>query len=406
MKNKQFWITTSLVNLCIVALLGFTLRSKILFPLNFINYGNLINAHSHFAFGGWLTLAFLNLFTHTLVPLPYQQRAWYQWMLWGMFFTAVGMLFSFPFQGYGPIAIIFSTLFIFFTYGYSWVFIKDILTVKNRPPAYILAFVSIICLVISSAGPFTLAYLMASKSGNAILFKDAIYFYLHFQYNGFFTLAVFAMLFFAANTTGLPNKVPVITKWFTWLLCASVLPSFFLTLLWHSGNWERTLAILGAVLIIGCLICLFKVGSTFPIRHIYRSLIARWLWFLALFSFVIKSLLQTGTLFPGLGNAVFGLRPVIIGFLHLVFLGLCTFYILSNYISTGAFTIEKRFVRSAIFVFAGAVIFQETILLIQGVGLLLGNASPIYNWLLWLAAIGLFVGSFMLVVARLKSREG
>lgn len=136
MNNKQFWITVSLVNLCIVALLGFTLRSKILFPLHFITFQYLLNAHSHFAFGAWLTLSFLNLFTHTLLPAQYQRRKWYQWMLWGLFISSLGMLFSFPFQGYGVVAVVFSTLFIFFTYGYCWCFIKDVLSTGHLSSAF------------------------------------------------------------------------------------------------------------------------------------------------------------------------------------------------------------------------------------------------------------------------------
>ena len=59
MKNTTLWASTSLFNFCIVGLLGFILRSKILFDLPWINYLNLLDAHSRFAFGGWITLALL-----------------------------------------------------------------------------------------------------------------------------------------------------------------------------------------------------------------------------------------------------------------------------------------------------------------------------------------------------------
>jgi len=271
MNNKQFWITCSLVNLCVVALLGFILRSKILFPLHFINFQNLINAHSHFAFGGWVTLAFLNLFTHTILPLQYRQRAWYQCMLWGLLITSLGMLFTFPFQGYGLITIIFSTLFIFFTYGYCWAFTRDVLSLDHYDPASILGLAAGVCLVVSSIGPFTLAYMLATRSGNVILYKDAIYFYLHFQYNGFFLLSVFALLFFARYHGGTPFQVPPAVRWFTRLLIAAVIPSFFLSLLWHSYNpFVKVLAIVGALLIIGYLFCFFLLFRTIPARQTFN----------------------------------------------------------------------------------------------------------------------------------------
>lgn len=406
MSKKRFWIATSLVNLSIVALLGFTLRSKILFPLHFINYDYLIDAHSHFAFGGWITIAFLNLFTYALLPPNCQQRKWYHWMKWGILITSFGMLLSFPFEGYGFISISLSTLFIFFSYGYSACFIKDMLSVQQKAPGSFLALGAIICLVVSSVGPFTLAYLLASHNSNAILYKDSIYFYLHFQYNGFFTLSVFALFFNAAYDNADSRSIPKVAKLFAWLLLASIIPSFFLSLLWHADyTLIKALAIVGMGLIIGSLFFFFCLGHSFLLNRIYTSSLARILCFLAFLSFVIKSILQTGTIFPGLGNAVFGLRPIIIGFLHLVFLGLATFYILSNYIMTGAFNIQNSFVRLSILVFTTSVILQETILLIQGVGLLLGIANSIYNWLLWFAAIGLFAGAFLMVISTVVQKN-
>lgn len=401
MNRKQFWITVSLANLCIVAFLGFTLRSKILFPLPFINYQYLVDAHSHFAFGGFITLALLNLLTHTLLPPMYQQRKWYRWMMWGVTLSSFGMLFLFPFTGYAAVSIVFSTLLIFFTYGYGGCLIKDILKLNYSHPAYMLALGAMVCLIISSAGPFTLAYIKASGSANSILYKDAIYYYLHLQYNGFFTLSVFALLIYAAFPTESPDAV----KWFAHLLNASILPSFFLSLLYHANNpVVRIISILAVVLIIGCLICFFRAGKTFPVSKVYTSSLAKGILFLSMASFVIKSILQTGTVFPGLGNAVFGLRPIIIGFLHLVFLGQVSFYILSNYIGAGAFNVKKRFVRLSLQVFVAAVIIQELILLVQGVGLLLGNYNPVYILLLWGICICLASGALMMFVARLKSR--
>jgi hypothetical protein len=158
--NKRSWYFVSLFNLAIVALLGSGLRSKILFSVPWIDHKNLINAHSHFAFGGWISLSLLALLTNTLLPADKQTRPWYQHMLWGLQISSLGMLFSFPFQGYGGISILFSTLFIFFTYGYTWRFLKDIYASKKRGPETILANAALICLVLSSAGPFMLAYVL------------------------------------------------------------------------------------------------------------------------------------------------------------------------------------------------------------------------------------------------------
>jgi hypothetical protein len=50
----------------------------------------------------------------------------YNWLLSANLITAYGMLLSFPFQGYGPISITFSTLSIFVGYAFSIAVRKDL----------------------------------------------------------------------------------------------------------------------------------------------------------------------------------------------------------------------------------------------------------------------------------------
>jgi hypothetical protein len=97
--HKRFWNRLTLVNLALVAFLGATLRTKILFPLPFIEQKNLINAHSHFAFGAWVTLSFFVLFVYNLLPAERASRSIYQVFFWLLQATSIGMLLSFPFTG-------------------------------------------------------------------------------------------------------------------------------------------------------------------------------------------------------------------------------------------------------------------------------------------------------------------
>ncbi|HLO83007.1 MAG TPA: hypothetical protein VK166_18720 [Chitinophagaceae bacterium] len=402
--NKRSWYLISLFNLAIVALLGSSLRSKILFSVPWIVHKNFINAHSHFAFGGWITLSFLALFTYSILPEEKRNRPFYQQMLWGIEVSSLGMLFSFPFQGYGGISIFFSTTFIFFTYGYAWRFIKDVYKSPRTGPGLFLAVAALAYLVISSAGPFTLAYILASKSSNAILYKDSVYFYLHFQYNGFFTLAVFA-LFATRMTDSLKNNVEV--RRFAKILAASVVPSFFLTLLWHSGNFTvRALAFIAVILLVACFIYFIRVVKLKPVVQSFQDPLARILCRLVFVSFALKIILQIGTVFPDLGNAVFGLRPIIIGFLHLVFLGLASFYVLSEYTERGVFQMKKALTGVAWGGFILAVIGQETVLLVQGAGLLTGRSSPVFNWILWIISILLFLFAVLMTISASGSSPG
>jgi hypothetical protein len=394
------WYLVSLFNLAIVALLGSLLRTKIIFPLPRLDHKNLINAHSHFAFGAWVSLAFLALFTETLLPDTKKNKAWYRQMLWGLQLSSVGMLLSFPFQGYGAISIFFSTLFILFSYGYAWAFFKDIYRSGKKGPEVLLSVTALICMVISSAGPFTLAYVLASGSSDAILYKDAVYYYLHFQYNGFFTLSAFALLVAKLNAETKRRRVGMFAK----TLCLSIVPSFFLTLLWHPGNWViRGLAITGVLLLFASLFFFFRFLSAKPLRNAIQDRLALLLCQLVLIAFVIKTILQAGTVIPELGHAVFGLRPIIIGFLHLVFLGLASFYIISEYIQRKVLDTEKAMTKNAIYGFMASVLAQETVLLVQGIGLLGGMSSPLFNWILWILGIMLLLFAFLMAVSGSKN---
>ena len=109
-----------------------------------------------------------------------------------------------------------------------------------------------------------------------------------------------------------------------------------------------------------------------------------------------------GTVIPALGNAVFGYRPIIIGFLHLVFLGFVSFYIFFNFLETGMFIKTKR-MAAAIACFAGAVILNETVLLVEGIGLMFQSTHPVYPWLLWIASICLVASTLWIFVTRLRA---
>jgi hypothetical protein len=226
-----------------------------------------------------------------------------------------------------------------------------------------------------------------------------VYYYLHFQYNGFFTLAVFALLMANLNADIKRRSTEIFAK----LLCASIVPSFFLTLLWHPGNWVIwSLAIAGVLLLSASLFFFFRFLYSKPARDAFRDPLALLLCRLALMSFVIKTILQAGTVIPELGHAVFGLRPIIIGFLHLVFLGLASFYILSEYIRRQVLDTGNAISRNAIYGFMALVVAQETVLLVQGIGLLGGLSSPLFNWILWILGMMLFLFALLMGVSSLK----
>jgi hypothetical protein len=399
------WIDLSILNLCIVALLGMVLRSKIVFELPFINYNHLLDAHSHFTFGGWVTLILMTLFIYELLPESFNNRRIYQWLLGTIVICAWGMLATYFIWGYSSISIIFSLLFILLTYIFGAIFIGDLLKSKLASCVELLAVSSIVCLILSSSGVLIITYIYFTKSFDAILYRDALFTYLHFQYNGFFTLAIFALLFNLID-----KRIPVKAKRniyrFSLALCISIIPSLFLSYLWQDPNrWLRIIAIMGSILLLVCFY-LFLI-SALSLRFIYKEEkpVLRFLIVLSMGSFMLKIFLQSFTIFPVIGGAIFGNRPIIMGFLHLVFLGFVTLFILAYFIKKNMLNSEIKWTGIAAIVFAVAVILNEVFLISQGFATMFINGSNIFPWLLWTTGVLLFIGSLLIALARCRTRR-
>jgi hypothetical protein len=240
---------------------------------------------------------------------------------------------------------------------------------------------------------------MASKSGNVIFYKDAVYTYLHLQYNGFFTLGIFALLLNRTENLftirGLKNM-----ERFAWYLNLSIIPSLFLCYLWHYPN-----SIFRIIAITGSITMLLAAGYfTVCMLTLKRSIInmisktTLYMAALSMVAFVLKMLLQSLTIFEKIGAEVFSNRPVIIGFLHLVLLGFITLYLLSHFVHAGILG-NSKLSSMGLVVFTFSVVMNEILLMSQGLGIMLMESSKLFPWLLWIAAIGLFCGSLLLVAS-------
>ena len=393
MAERNKWLTIAVVNLCIVALLGLLLRSKILFSIPGIDFKNLLHAHSHFAFGGWITICLLTLMTYEILPPEYSVSRKYKIGLTILLIAAIGMLFSFPFQGYAFFSIFFSTLFIFGTYFYTCIFLIDLFRSKPGRAVTILCVVALLSLSLSSVGPFTLAYMLATHSVNTLLYRDSIYTYLHLQYNGFFTLSVFALLFHYFSKTFTTAILKVVDR-FAIILSISVLPTLCLSYLWHFTNVAvRSMAIAGCILLIFTAIQFVKMlVSMKPVLKTAKPFALK-IGLVSMIAFMLKTIVQVGLIFPAIGNRVFGDRPMIIAYLHLVMLGFVTLYLFAYLIQINYFQTAKSMTRYGIISFAVAVIANEMILLAQGLCAMLMISGALYPLLLWLAAIGLFISA-------------
>lgn len=404
MKDSKLWANLSIFALFTIGLLGLLLRSKIVFSIPFINYNHLVEAHFRFTFSGWVTLALFFLMRIDLLPASVKNKK-YNVLFAGITIGSWAMLVAFLWKGYNTLSISMSLLFILLTYFASYIFVKDILKASLLAGVRWLGVASMICLVISSFGAFVIDYIYFSNSFQAFLYRDSLFTYLHFQYNGFFSLAIMA-LFFNDLGRNMPDKAKRNMDSFIVVQIISLIPSLFLSYLWRDPNTPfRIIAIAGSILTLAS--CLLFVRTFLLLRPLFRaekpkikSLIL-----ISLASYVLKLFLQCFTIFPLFGNAIFGNRPVIMGFLHLVFIGFVSLFILALFTKRRLLDPDNTVTGLGLAVFVSGVILNEILLISQGLITMFGPAGTLFPWMLWGVAIWLFAGASLIAIARMLTKS-
>lgn len=396
------WLTVSFFNLLLVAFIGVILRYKIAFYLPWVQQKFLLHSHSHFAFAGWVTQTFMVLFVHYLGlqsgGAVYKR---YRWLLYANLIAAYGMLVSFILQGYALFSVSFSTLSIFVSYIFAACFWKDLNKIKERKVSHLWFKAALVFSVISSIGAFGLAYMMANKIASQNWYLAAIYFFLHFQYNGWFFFAGMGLLVTKLEVIGEAAKN--LTLAFL-LFCLACLPAYFLSVLWLPIPMIVYSLIVAAVIaqLAGWLVMLkiFITNKLFISQQFSKQ--GRLLLLLSAIAFSIKLVLQSGSLHPALSQLSYGFRPIIIGYLHLVLLAVTSIFILGYIVSFYLIPLTKK-LMTGIFIFVAGIIINEVLLMVQGVAALNYNSIPHINILLLTAAIILLSGISILFISSYKA---
>ena len=397
------WYCVALFNLVVLALLGLTLRYKINFPLESLKQENLLHAHSHFAFNGWvsflLQIIILKEFTG-----DYKKST----KFWNDFFLIstiinYAMIISFATIGYGSISIALTTAALWLSYVFSYKIYKTFSNSENDRISVLFVKASLFFLLLSSLGPYALAIIMASKSTHQYWYHNALYFFLHFQYNGWFVSAVLSLLMKKLEQSQSFNYKSART--FFLLLAVTCIPSYFFTSLWHHRPVGITLIIVvTAVLQTAALYFLWKLlADNIKTGYAAMPVICQGLYSLAIGAFILKVLLQFFAVYPQVGQLAFGFRPIIIGYLHLIFLAFISMYLL-------AFIADKRIIDlnywitpAGLIIFAAGIIINEVLLALQGLASIFYLYIPKINLILFANTFVLVAGAILLFIAVMKN---
>ncbi len=399
----QRWLRVSLFNLLLVAALGTILRYKIVYYLPFIDQKHLMHAHSHFAFTGWISMALMALMVAYLSG-EFKGNIFkkYRWILYANLITAYGMLLSFPFEGYGKFSISFSALSVFANYAFVFQYWKDLNKMKNRNAGHYWFKAALLFNAISSIGTFALAYMMTTKNIHQDYYLAAVYFFLHFQYNGWFFFACMGLL----TARLLVNVIsPALLKNIFLLFAIACVPAYFLSALWMViPLWAYILVILAAVAQLAgwiWLMVLMKINLSYIISDLNIS--ARWILGLSAIALTLKLLLQLGSTIPSLSILAYGFRPIVIGYLHLVLLGVISLFLL-GYISGYQIIAINKMTFTGLLIFVAGIIINEVLLMIQGVCDLGYINVPYINQSLLFTACILFTGMLLINISQMKKK--
>lgn len=387
----DYWLKFSLINLFVVALLGTLMRYKIGFDFPFFVQKHLLHSHSHFAFSGWISHTLMVLMVYYLknkiaeISIPKYTR-----LIIANLVCSYGMLIFFIIQGYGFWSITFSTLSIIVSYFFAYAFIKDLKKIPEEASKKWF-WGALIFYVLSSLGTFFLAYTLASKNFMYNPYLASVYYYLHFQYNGWFFFACMGLLTDFLKPDSSENRL--FNKAF-WLLFISTFVTYSLSVLWlKMPQWLYILTIVFSVVqfVVWLRLLFYIIAKKAPMLKSQPVFLQNILKFVG-FCVSMKFLFQMVSVIPSLSQFVFGVRTIIIAYLHLILLAIITLFLL-YYIYTNKFLALNKSIKNGIILFAIGVFLNELVLGIQGMSAFGYILIPNINIYLFGVAVILLISS-------------
>lgn len=325
----RFFIHISFFLFMVTGLSGLWMRFLSANPAHTIPYTHILHAHSHLAILGW---AFLGVFTifFALFWTDINRKRQAFALMSTLFMISLFMFLAFLYQGYDVFSIILSTLHIFAEYWGAIFIYKELSAftrVSKQGKLYIYG--SLLSLILSSIGPFSLGAIASNGLKDSDLFDMAIYFYLHFQYNGWLYLALIGLFIFILQKKRIAHS-PILLGTGFWIYIISLLPGYLLSVLWADvGPFATKLATIGGIgQWIGILFVLLAFKEIWKqVAKEYNKLTLTGLSIVFGLLF-LKSTMELGLISPMLADLIYDTRDIIIGYLHFTLLGFISIFIM------------------------------------------------------------------------------
>lgn len=331
---------------------------------------------------GWVLNAVMIGFSNRVLPNHETKTRYFNILFWSTQLCVLCMTIAFWMQGYGLFSITFSTLHLFLAYAFFMRFLR-FKQFKNNP----FAIWTFLFFVLSTFGPLSLGFISTQGLAGSPIYKGAIYWFLHFSYNGWMT---FALLYFIARDNELFETIKY--KKLAHGLAVSVIATYVLSLLefdlqppWH---------VLGT-----CFALLQAVFAAIIARKVFqvRSVeFAHQLIKFATACFVLKTGMQVLSSFQVFQEIAFLNRDTLIFYLHLVFIGWISIGLLAAIFQRFSFQ-HKCLLKWSLYTLIIGFVLQESTLGISIVWI--GLPTQVYSALTVLSAGIMALGSLLVLIS-------
>jgi len=385
----------------LISLFGLILRIMPLYSLPF-NYSFLLHAHSHVAFLGWLHGGFISFISYIFLNHKLNTTT-FKWIYWFTILNVVGMTISFPLQGYKFFSILFLSLFLIGTYLYTWYFFKH-RQIGSFKSTYLFVKTGLLLQILSSLSPWSLGLIIKFFGKNSPYYKYDIFYYLHFQYNGWFLFSTIAIAFFMLEKRHITIPVQQVKNTHRLMLIAVFL-GFFSNILWNNpGIIYNFLAIVGATAEIIAFFVLLLIFNRYY-RYLqnqlgnFNYLILK----LVFFTFMIKITLQFIGSFQYYADLSYQIRDFIIGYLHLIMLGIFTPFLI-------IVASELKFIflsKKAFYTFYTGFLITEILIFTKGIfyWFKIDNFSYLLMYLIFIFTFIMFIGILLILLKSKHKNE-
>ena len=394
------WLLIGFIIFLFAGILGLTMRYIFVTEISFLKYKNVMHAHSHIAMMGWaymLVTGGIMYFFDSEFKLKRVARN----TLFLNTIAVIGMTITFILQGYSVESISFSAMHLFTAYYFGiYVLIKLKGTKKSTPQRFLKW--SIYWYLISSLGLLAMGPVSNILGAHHPFYTGSIQFFIHFQFNGWFTFAALAILTKFLEQRG---QTVVISNGIWLLLILSVTLTYLLSVTFSTPLDVLFYLNAAGVVLQGIAFVFILKAMLKGLKSIrFHSSVIRSLFILGIGSLAAKVFIQLVVVIPFIAVISYTIHNYVIAFIHLIMLGSITFTISALLLEKGLIPLNKMGKTGWIFLALG-FLFTELILFGQGTLLWMGvGFIPKYYEILFGASILLPLGICFILLSFLPKK--